>query len=140
MIHAQDQKHVALFAPQSVATNGTATGTVSVAGWDYAEIVLILSTAVASNVDVTVQVSEGDTSTSFATATDMAMTTVAPQTSTPQIYKWMLDVRKRKKFLKVTYAPNTSVARVASAQCILSRGEQAPTTAAGRGLDAQVVT
>jgi hypothetical protein len=138
MIHAQNSKHVNLITPQSVATNGTATGTVSLAGWDYAEVVIRLSTAVASNTDVTLTLTEGD-GTSFATASDLAMTTAAPDTSNPQIYKWMLDVRKRKKNLKLTYAPNTSVARVASAECILSRGEQAPTTATLRGLSAQVV-
>ena len=139
MIHAQNTKLVSLITPQSVATNGTATATVAVAGYNYAEVTLQLGTAAASNVDVTVQLSEGDTTSSFATAADLAMTTAAPDTSNPQLYVWYLDLRKRKKNLKITYAPNTSVARLAAATIRLSRAEQAPTTAAGRGITAQVV-
>lgn len=138
MIHAQNVKTVSLFAPQSVATNGTATGTVSVVGWDYATVILHLGTAAASNVDTTVELSEDDSS-SYATAADMTMTTAAPNTSNPQIYKWFLDLRKRKKNLKITYAPNTNVARLAGAVIELSRGEQAPITSTGRGLDGQVI-
>lgn len=138
MIHGQSTKAVALFAPQSVATNGTATGTVSVAGYDYAQIILTLSTAVASNVDVTVTLTESD-GTTYVTNTDLALTTVAPQTSNPQVYEWFVDMRKHKKNLKITYAPNANVARVASALALLSRAEQAPTTIAQKGLDAQVI-
>ncbi len=138
MIHSLNAKSVVLFAPQSVATNGTATGTVSCVGYDYAEVTLQLSTAVASNVDVTVTLTEGDVST-YATHAELALTTVAPNTSAPQIYKWFVDLRKRKKNLKITYAPNTSIARVAAADIRLSRAEQVPTTAALRGLDAQVI-
>lgn len=139
MIHAQNTKTVSLFAPQSVATNGTATGIASVVGWDYAKVVLHLGTAAASNVDTTITLTEGDTTSSFATATDLAVTTAAPNTNTPQIYGWLLDLRKRKKNLKITFAPNTNVARLAGATMELYRGEQAPTTATLRGLDVQVV-
>ncbi len=50
MIHAQNSKRVSLITPGSVATNAAATGTVSLAGWDYAEVVLHLATQTASNV------------------------------------------------------------------------------------------
>ncbi len=138
MIHGQNDKIVQLFAPQSVATNGTASGTVSCVGFDYAEILLSLATAAASNVDGTVAVSEGD-GTSFATATEMNVTTVAPNTSTPQLYKWSLDLRKRKKNLKIQYNPNTNVARVASCVCRLSRAETVPDSLTEKGLDAHVI-
>ncbi len=137
MIHAQTTKVVSLISPQSVATNATASATVSVAGWNYAEVTLHLATQTAANVDTTMTVTEGD-GTSFATHADLAMTTVAPDTSNPQIYKWFLDLRKRKKNLKITYT-SVGTARVASATISLSRAEQAPTTAAGRGVTAQVV-
>lgn len=139
MIHGQNSKHAIMFEAQSVATNGTATGTVSVVGYRYAKILLQLGTAAASNVDVTVQISEGDTTSSYATASEMAMTTAAPNTSSGQLYCWYLDLRKRKKYLKVTYAPNTSAARTAACTVELSRAEQSPTSASGRGLAAQVV-
>lgn len=137
MIHAQNTKLVSLITPQSVATNGTATATVNCVGYDYAEIVLHLATQTASNVDTTMTVTEGD-GTSYATHADLAMTTAAPDTSSAQIYKWTLDLRKRKKNLKITYT-SVGAARIASAHARLSRGEQAPTSTSGRGLSGEVV-
>lgn len=139
MINAQNEKIVNLFKPQSVATNGTATGTASTLGWRYAKVVLKLDTAAStSNTDVVVQMQEADVA-SFATATDLAMTTVTPDTSNQQYYVWLLDLRKRKKNLKILYSPSASGARLASCDMILSRAEQPPTTAAGRGISGQVV-
>jgi len=137
MIHAQNTKIVSLITPQTVATNATASGTVDCVGWDYAELILHLATQTASNVDTTMNVQEGD-GTSFATHADLTMTTVAPDTSSPQVYKWMLDLRKRKRNLQINYT-SVGAARIASAVAILSRGEQAPDTAAERGVTAQVV-
>lgn len=138
MIHAQNSKMVALFKPQSVATNGTATGTVACDGFRYARVMLHLDTASSSNTDVVVQVQEAD-GTSFATASDLTMTTVAPDTSNQQIYQWFLDLRKRKRNLKILYSPSASAARQASCMVELSRAEQPPTTAANRGAAAQVI-
>lgn len=137
MIHAQDTKVVSLITPQSVATNATATATASVVGFDYAEVTLHLATQTAGNTDTLVQLSEGD-GTTYATATDLAMTTVAPDTSNAQVYKWFVDLKARKKNLKISYTPS-GTARIASATLTLSRAEQAPTTASGRGVTAQVV-
>lgn len=138
MIHGQNSKVVSLITPQSVATNGTASATVSVVGYRYGVVTLHLGTAAASNVDGTVALTEGD-GTSFATHADLALTTVAPNTSTPQIYRWYLDLRKRKKNLKIQYNPNTNVARLAAATIELSRAEQLPINTTGRGVDAQVI-
>jgi len=137
MIHAQNTKVVSLITPASVATNATATATVSCVGFRYAEVTLHLATQTAANVDTTMTITEGD-GTTFATHADLAMTTVAPDTSSAQVYKWFLDLRKRKKNLKITYTP-VGAARVAGATVNLSRPEQAPTTAALRGVTAQVV-
>lgn len=139
MIHSQNEKVVSLLKPQSVATNGTATGTVDTRNFRYAKVVLQLDTASSSNTDVVVQVKEGDTTSSFATHADLAMTTVAPQTSTPDFFVWFLDLKKRKRFLQILYTPSASAARLAAAHCNLSRAEQPPTTAAGRGATGQVV-
>ena len=138
MIHTQNSKTAIVFEAQSVGTNGTATGTVSCVGYKYAKVTLQLGTAAASNVDVTMTLTEGD-STTYATHADLAMTTAAPNTSNGQLYCWYLDLRKRKKNLKVTYAPNTSVARLAACTIELSRAENHPITTAGRGLAGQVV-
>lgn len=140
MIHAQNSKHAALFKPQSVATNGTASGTVDCAAFRYAKLLLHLDTASSSNTDVVVQVKEGDTTSSFATHADLAMTTAAPDTSNNQIYAWLLDLRKRKRYLQILYSPSASGARLASAMVELSRAEQPPITATLRGFAGQVVS
>lgn len=138
MIHALDTKIVSLITPQSVATNATATGTVSVMGWDYAVITIHLATQTASNTDATLTLTEGD-GTSFATSADFTMTTVAPDTSSAQVYRWYVDCKARKKNLKISYTSG-GAARIASATAELSRGEQAPTSASLRGVTAQVIT
>ncbi len=137
MIHAQDTKVVSLITPQSVTTSGTVSATVDCSGFSYAEVVLHLATQTASNVDTTMTVTESD-GTTYVTNTDLTMTTAAPDTSSAQIYKWFLDLRKRKKNLKITYEP-VGAARIAGAHVVLSRAAQAPTTAAGRGVAGQVV-
>ncbi len=137
MIHAQNSKRVSLITPGSVATNASQTATVSLAGWDYAEVVLHLATQTASNVDTTMTVTESD-GTTYVTNADLTMTTAAPDTSSAQMYVWYLDCRKRKKNLKITYEA-VGAARIASAHVVLSRGEASPTTAAGRGITGQVV-
>ncbi len=137
MIHAQDTKFVTLIALASVATNATAAGSVDCSGYSYAEIYLQLGTQTAANVDTTMTVTEGDSST-FVTNTDLTMTTVAPDTSNNQTYKWHLDLRKRKKNLKLTYEA-VGAARLATGFIILSRAAIVPTTASGRGVTAQVV-
>jgi hypothetical protein len=137
MIHSQNEKIVALFKPQSVATNATASGTVSVTSWDYAKVVAHLDTAAASSTDATLEVSFGD-GTSFTTEAALAMTTAAPDTSNQQFYAWFIDLRHRAKNLKLAYTPS-GAARIASAHVVLSRGEQAPNTTSERGLAGQVV-
>lgn len=135
MIAAQDTKFVQLANPASIATNGTASGTVSCVGYNYATIVLSLGTAAASNVDALLQVSESD-GTTYTTSADFTITTAAPNTSTGQIYAWY--IKPRKKNLKIVYNPNTNVARLASCVCLLSRAAQSPDTNTLRGLDGSV--
>jgi hypothetical protein len=132
MIHMQNSKYVSLFKPQSVATNGTATGTVSCVGFRYARVVLHLDTAAdATNTDATVTLTEGD-GTTFATHADLNVTTHTPSTANQNTYIWLLDLRKRKKNLKITYTSGPA-ARIGVAHCDLSRAEEMPNSASERG-------
>jgi hypothetical protein len=137
MIHAQDSKVVSLITPQSVATNATASATASVQGYDYAEVTLHLATQTAGNTDTLVRLSESD-GTTYATATDLNVTTIAPDTSNAQTYQWLIDLKARKKNLKIEYTPS-GTARIASATMRLSRAEQAPVNATGRGVTVSTV-
>lgn len=136
MIHSLNSKVINLINPSSVATNATASGTVNCVGWRYAEVLLHLATQTAANVDTLVEITEGD-GTSFATHADLALTTVAPSTSAPQLYKWWIDLRKRKKNLRIRYTPS-GTARIASAVVNLLRPEAIPDTPAERGVTAMV--
>lgn len=138
MIHAAATREETLFLPQSVATNGTASGTSSSLGFDLAVIRLQLGTQTAANTDVLLRISEGD-GTTFATSADFAMTTAAPNTSTGQLYRWVLDMRKRKKNLKIEYSPSASAARLAAATITYHRAEQAPASLTLKGLAGEVV-
>lgn len=137
MIHGQNTKFVSLLSPASVGTSATVSGTVDCVGWDYAQVFLHLATQTAGNTN-TIELSEGDTTSSFATHADMAITTATPATNATQVYGWMLDLRKRKRYLKLTLTvPGT--AQAAASSVLLSRGEAGPDTAAKRGLTAQKV-
>ena len=137
MIHAQNTKYVTVLAPQSVGTSATVSGTVDCVGWDYAQVYLHLATQTAGNTN-TISLAEGDTTSSFTTHADMSITTATPSTSATQVYGWMLDLRKRKRYLRLTLTvPGT--AQIAEASAILGRGEAGPDTAAKRGLTAQAV-
>lgn len=138
MIHGQNTKFVSILSPQSVGTSATVSGTVDCVGWDFANINLHLATQTAGNTN-TIVLDEGDTTSSFTTNADMTITTVTPATNATQVYGWMLDLRKRKRYLRLTLTvPGTAQAAAASA--ILGRGEIAPDTAAERGLTSQKVS
>lgn len=136
MIHSQNTKTVALLKPQSVATGATASGTQSVTGWDYTEVVAHLDTAAATSTDSVLQVSFGD-GTTFTTEAALAMTTAAPDTTNQQFYRWFIDLKARAKNIKFTYGPS-GAARLVSASLRLSRGEVLPDTAAEMGAAAIV--
>lgn len=138
MIHSQNNKFVSLLSPASVGTSATVSGTVDCVGWDYAQVFLHLATQTAGNTN-TISLSEGDTTSSYATHADMDITTATPATNATQVYGWMLDLRKRKRYLKMTLTvPGT--AQAAAAHVLLSRGEAGPDTATKRGLTAQKVS
>jgi hypothetical protein len=137
VIHGQNTKFVSLLSPASVGTSATVSGTVDCVGWDYAQVFLHLATQTAGNTN-TISLAEGDTTSGYTTHADMSMTTATPSTSATQVYGWMLDLRKRKRYLKLTLTvPGT--AQAAAATVLLSRGEVGPDSATERGLTAQAV-
>lgn len=137
MIHGQNTKFVSLLTPATITAAGTGSGTVDCVGFDYAQIYLHCATQSAGNTH-TIVLDEGDTTSGFTTNADLTITTVTPSTSATQVYGWFVNLQKRKRYLRLTVTvPGT--AQVVEASCILSRAEQAPDTAAKRGLTAQKV-
>lgn len=115
MIHAQRTKTGALFAPASTATNATASGTVDTKGFDYATFDVVLDSAAStSNNPVTLQLKENDNTvaTSFATVSgyvgDTDFTIPNADTANPQVVKFNVDLRARKRYLEVEVTPGTA--------------------------------
>ena len=146
MIHAQNAKKGVIVIPQSVATNATASGSFDCLGYEYAEVDVILDTAAAtSNNPATVTLYEGDTSTAFTAIaaftgddTTNGFTIPAADTSVAVIYGMFVDLRKRKRYLKLALT-TAGAAQICGATYRLSRADEAPNTATERGLAVQKI-
>ncbi len=135
-------KNVIAIIPISKASGATAASDLPIdtKGWDYCEIAVFASTAdVVSNTLSVLKVEEGDTTSSFATftgcvsGTDYTIATNAYTTTSNQnIWSFGINTINRKRYLKVSASPQTTMVIGASAR--LSRGEKAPTTAAEAGV------
>jgi len=134
-------KAVHMLAPTSVTAAGTATGSVDTLGFDRVSIDVIQATAdaVSNNLSVC-KLSESDTTdaTNYSDITkfvgDGAGGFTIPNASTAahQLYKFNLDVRARKRYLKITMSPLTT--QILQAVANLSRAEQLPVTATDAGV------
>jgi hypothetical protein len=121
-------------------TNG-ATGTANIdrMGFDYVTVDLILGTAdVVSNKPSTLKISESDDTvvTNFANVSGLVggtdFTIPSANTSNENIYRFNIDCKSRKRYLKVSVTPLTTQAVVVAAR--LGRPEEAAdlnTTKAG---------
>lgn len=135
-------KNVIAIIPISKTNGATAASEASLIdtkGWDYCEITVIASTAdVVSNTLSVLKVEEGDTTSSVATFTGLVQNTdytiatnAYTSTTNQNVWTFGIDLRARKRFLKVSASPQTTMVIAATAR--LSKGEQAPTTAAQAG-------
>lgn len=119
-------------------TNGaTVTASWDVLGYDYLTLDVIMGTAdVVSNKPSTLTLSEGDTTSSYANISGFIsgtdFTVASSDTSNPNIYRFNVDLRARKRYLKLTVTPLTTQAIVASGR--LSRGVALPISATNMGV------
>jgi len=138
MIHALSEKTVVLLKPQSVATSATATATMSRDGFDYLTIDVLLDSAgaVSSNPAV-LKLAEGD-GTSYTDITagvgdgTGGFTIPDADTANPQVVRFCIDCRKRKKNLKITLTP-AGAAQLVGALAILRRSRIAPLSDSQKG-------
>jgi hypothetical protein len=126
--------------PISKTNGATATGEIiDGKGWDYLTVGIVASTAdVVSNTLSVLKIEEGDTTSSFATfagavsGTDYTIATNAYTSTTNQnVWSFNVDLRARKRYLRVVASPQTTM--VIGGIAVLSRGEKAPTTSAEAG-------
>lgn len=127
------RKQSIMITPASYTNGGTATGTVDTRGFRYVEIDLIAATQdVVSNVPSVLKLSHSDTTdaTNFSDLTGAVGGTdftAAGSTSAANGYKFCVDMRGRKRYLKLTVSPRTT--QILGAVANMGRGEEAPTNA-----------
>ena len=133
-------KSVIAIIPISKTNGATATGEmIDTKGFDYAEISIIASTAdVVSNTLSVLKIEEGDTTSSVATfagavsGTDYTIATNAyTSTSNQNVWRFGVDLRGRKRYLRVSASPQTTM--VIGGVAHLHRAEKMPATAAEAG-------
>lgn len=141
-------KKVIALVPASVATSATAAGPlIDTKGYKYMSLDVFAATAdVVSNTLAVLKLQEADTTdatnlvdvTAFKAGSGFTLATNAgTNSSTPNIWAMLVDLRNRKRYLQVSVTPKTTM--VMSALATLSRGEVTPTNAAQMGV-LQMVT
>jgi hypothetical protein len=133
-------KIVTAIVPISKTNGATAVGEmIDTKDWDYCTIGIVASTAdVVSNTLSVLKIEEGDTTSSVATfagavsGTDYTIATNAYTSLASQnIWSFNVDCRNRKRYLRVSAAPQTTM--VIGGVAVLTRGAKGPVTAADAG-------
>lgn len=123
----------------SVTNGATASGIIDTLGYDWATIDVIATTAdVVSNAPTVLKLQEADVTNSssfadivgFRGGTDFTIpnANTAATATLQNNYKFNVDCRARKRYLKAFYSPQTT--QTVTVVANLGRGEQAPVTAA----------
>ena len=150
MIDLQNLKYVPVIVPQlepdaddPVGASGDAAPvSVDCAGWDYAMVVVQLGATDAAVTDMGLVESDAQSDLSDATAIAASEFEATGNPGFPsdtddnKAAVWFVDLRKRKRYLGIdlTVADGSVGVNVAGF-ALLSRGSEAPTTAAARGFE-----
>mgnify|MGYP003394132756 FL=1 len=138
-------KAVLALATTSVTNAGTATGSVDTLGYDFLALDLLQTTsnAVSNNLSVC-KLSESDT-TDATNYSDVpafvgdgtgGFTIPNADTSNSQLYKFNMDLRGRKRYIKLSASPLTTQSLTAIAN--LHKAEQSPVSATDAGVSVLV--
>lgn len=138
MIHSQMEKVVGTLP----ATGSSAvTLTVDTLGYDYASLTVLRGSNASTVFASVLKVEESDDNSSYSNVsglvggTDFTIPTVTDTAGT-SVVKLDVDVKAKKRYLKVTATPAASMPVAITGR--LSRGENAPTTASEAGVLAWV--
>jgi hypothetical protein len=134
MIFSQMHKIVASL-PSAAATS-VSTLVVDTQTYDYASFTVLRASNAATTFASVLKIEESDDNSTYSNVsgfvggTDFTIPTVT-DTSNTAIVKLDIDTKVRKRYLKVSVQPSASIAVAVEGR--LSRGENAPTTAAEAG-------
>lgn len=125
------KKIVHMLAPTSTTNAATSTGSVDTLGYNYLDVVVVQATSnnVTNNLSVC-KLSQSDTTdaTNYSDITKFVgdgaggFTIPDADTSNHQLYALRLDLRGRKRYIKITMSPLTT--QILQAIAVLTRGEQ----------------
>lgn len=140
MIHSQNKKFLVVKNFGTVATNSTDTSYFDTQGFHYAKVLVVCNPAGATNSSATfttVNLREGDTTSSFATCSGFVTGTdftkpTNNNTSYGAVIEFNVDLRKRKRYIQIQSTPGAAATDMGSygVFAILSRAEEAPNTTA----------
>lgn len=134
-------KTVVAITAQSVTNAATVTGNIDRLGYDYCELdVLLAGGNAATNNPSVLKVSESDDTvvTNFADVTGLVGDTgftipnIGTDTAASTVVKMRLDLKKRKRYLKVSISPLTTELLCAIAQ--LGKAYEAPVSTTDAGV------
>ncbi len=134
-------KAVLVLATTSLTNGATGTGSVDTLGFDFLSLDVLQTTSNNTTNNLSVcKLSESDTTdatnysdiTAFVGDGAGGFTVPAADTSNSQLYKFNLDLRGHKRYIKFTGSPVTTQSLTAIAN--LSKAEQAPVDATGAGV------
>jgi hypothetical protein len=134
MIFSQMHKIVASL-PSAAATS-VSTLVVDTQSWDYASFTVLRASNAATTFASVLKIEESDDNSSYSNVTGFVGGTdftipAVTDTSNTAIVKLDIDTKVRKRYLKVSVQPSASIAVAVEGR--LSRGENAPSTAAESG-------
>jgi hypothetical protein len=153
MINEQNDKVVVLFGPGTTATNAVASNYFDRKNYNYATVEVAVPPATATNSSaklIALALTEGDTTSSFAAfgaftgttnSTAAATEFVLPvhnNTSVGAIHKFYINLRDRKRYIKVAATPGASHTTIFG-KATLSRAETAPDSNTERGVSVSVI-
>jgi hypothetical protein len=140
MIHSQNTIHETLINPQSVGTTAV-TGVIDTLGMNHLEVLALLDTAATTVTITTLKLAEGDTTSAYTDITEFTGGTAAGNFTLPvgpgtaagtgQIIALDVDLRKRKRYLRVSLA--NSAGRLSSVKATGTRHADYPVTDSARG-------
>lgn len=145
MTPAQNFKYVLVTPPAAILDNTSATtNSIDTAGWDYLQVLCCVGATDIAAAALKLQTSDTDSSYAdltgaiFGTSTNIDGSTSAVPSATDdnKVFVIEVDLRGKKRYFDLVFtAGNGTAGTYFSAVAVLSKGEIAPITAAGRGAD-----
>lgn len=144
MIHAQNDKVVALLPTAAVGSTATSTLTIDRLGYDHVSVSAVRASNASTVFASVLKVEESDDDSSYANVTALVgggsggfTIPAVSATGSASIVQLNIDARAKKRYLKVSMTPGASATLAIVAR--LSRAEEAPVSAADAGVIGRVV-